>query len=108
MKQIKRFLIIAIIQVLFFQAFSQGFWEVVSTLPDSIFSSCIDISPNGDIYLGMKGISYPGGIYRSTDNAQTWEYLGLDELPVYAIEVCFNGDIIAGVYDGMYKSTDYC
>ncbi|MBN2172941.1 MAG: hypothetical protein JW731_02335 [Bacteroidales bacterium] len=66
----------------------------------------MEISPQGDIYLGMNGFNYPGGIYRSSDNAQTWEYLGLDELPVYAIEVCANGDILTGVFAAMYKSTD--
>ncbi|MCD4683436.1 MAG: T9SS type A sorting domain-containing protein [Bacteroidales bacterium] len=54
----------------------------------------------------MRGYSYSGGIYRSTDNAQTWEYLGLDEKPVYSIEVCTNEDIVTGVKNGIYKSND--
>ncbi|MCD4683437.1 MAG: T9SS type A sorting domain-containing protein [Bacteroidales bacterium] len=54
----------------------------------------------------MWGYSYIGGIYRSTDNAQTWEYLGLDEKPVYSIEVCTNEDIVTGVKNGIYKSND--
>ena len=106
MKQIKRFLLITIIQVLFVQAFSQDFWEMVTTGIDSTFSWCMHISSEGDIYLGMRGWDYPGGIYRSTDNAQTWEYLGLTERPVYGIEVCSNGDIIAGVHSAIYKSSD--
>lgn len=105
MKQIKRFLLITIIQVMFLQAFSQDFWEEI-ILPDSFAYRCMDISPIGDIYLGMRGFSYPGGIYRSTDIAQTWEYLGLDEKPIYALEVCSNGDIIAGVRHGIFKSND--
>ncbi|MCD4791296.1 MAG: T9SS type A sorting domain-containing protein [Bacteroidales bacterium] len=106
MKQIKRFLLITIIQVMFLQAFSQDFWEGVTTTPDSTFYYCIDICSEGDIYLGMNGSNYPGGIYRSTDNAVTWEYLGLTEKPIYAVEVCPSWDIIAGVKNGIYKSND--
>ncbi|MBC8488387.1 MAG: T9SS type A sorting domain-containing protein [Bacteroidetes bacterium] len=105
MKRITRFFLIAILQVTFLQAFSQDFWEEI-ILPDSFAYRCMDISPIGDIYLGMRGFSYPGGIYRSTDNAQTWQYLGLTEKPVYALEVCSNGDIIAGVFSGIFKSSD--
>jgi hypothetical protein len=85
--------------------FSQDFWEGI-TIPDSLQYRCMDMSTNGDIYLGMWGFTYPGGVYRSIDNAQTWQYLGLDEKPIYALEVCSNGDIIAGVYNGIYKSNN--
>ncbi len=105
MKRITRYFLLLIIQVLFVQAFSQDFWEEI-ILPDSFAYRCMDISPIGDIYIGMWGFSYPGGIYRSTDNAQTWEYLGLDEKPIYALEVCSNGHIIAGVRHGIFKSND--
>ncbi|MFU8844194.1 MAG: T9SS type A sorting domain-containing protein [Bacteroidales bacterium] len=102
----KRIIIAAFANLFLVSGFSQNFWEVITTLPDSTFSRCIDISLEGDIYLGMTGFGYPGGIYRSTDNAQTWQYLGLDEKPIYALEVCSNGDIIAGVYSGIFKSSD--
>ncbi|MBC8488386.1 MAG: T9SS type A sorting domain-containing protein [Bacteroidetes bacterium] len=106
MKKITKYFLFLILQVTFLQAFSQDFWELVITGIDSTFSRCIDISPEGDIYLGMNGYSYPGGIYRSTDNAQSWEYLGLDEKPVYSIEVCINGNIVTGVKNGIFKSND--
>ncbi|MEZ5195660.1 MAG: hypothetical protein R2764_04475 [Bacteroidales bacterium] len=54
----------------------------------------------------MWGFEYQGGIYRSTDDAQTWQYLGLDGKPVYELEVCSNGDILAGITHGIYKSND--
>ncbi len=101
----KLFTLILIIHVYHNPIISQDFWEEI-ILPDSFAYRCMDISPNGNIYLGMRGFSYPGGIYRSTDNAQTWEYLGLDEKPIYALEVCTNGDIIAGVFSGIFKSND--
>ncbi len=106
MKRITRFILFVIVQVLFIQTFSQDFWEVITTDPDSTCARCMHINSLGDIYLGMWGFDYPGGIYRSTNNAQTWEYLGLTEKTVYAVEVCSNGDSIAGVYSGIFKSND--
>jgi hypothetical protein len=105
MEIMKKLLLIMLIQGYYLTAISQDFWEEI-ILPDSFAYRCMDIGSNGDIYLGMWGFSYPGGIYRSTDNTQTWQYLGLEEKPIYAIEVCSNGDILAGVYHGMYKSSD--
>lgn len=86
--------------------FTQDFWHPINSVPDSSIIRCMTISQEGDIYIGMNGFDYPGGIYRSTDNAQSWQYLGLTEKPVYTIEVCPNGDILAGVFCGMYKSID--
>ncbi|MCD4791295.1 MAG: T9SS type A sorting domain-containing protein [Bacteroidales bacterium] len=106
MKKITKYFLFLIFQILFLQAFSQDFWELITTEPDSTCARCMHISSLGDIYLGMWGFDYPGGIYRSTDNAQTWEYLGLTEKTVYAVEVCLNGDIITGVKNGIYKSND--
>jgi hypothetical protein len=103
----KRLIFAAIANLLLVWGFPQDFWELITTEPDSTNARSIAISSEGDIYLGMTGFMYPGGIYRSTDNAQTWQYLGFDEKPIYAIEVCSNGDILAGVNNGIYKSTDY-
>lgn len=105
MKRITRYFLFVIIQILCLQTIAQDFWEEIA-IPDTLAYRCMEMSPNGDIYLGMWGFSYPGGIYRSIDNAQTWQYLGLDEKPIYAIEVCSNGDIIAGVFSGIFKSND--
>ncbi len=103
----KRNILITILGIILLtNGYPQDYWQLISTVPDSTFSRCINISPEGNIYLGMCGFDYPGGIYRSTDNAQTWEYLGLTEKPVYTIEICSNGDILAGVFSGIYKSTD--
>ena len=97
-------LYIAVIVIVF--AYTQDFWEPVESAPDSSMIRCMEISPEGDIYIGMHGFDYPGGIYRSTDNAETWEYLGLTEKPVYTIEICPNGDILTGVFAGIYKSSN--
>jgi photosystem II stability/assembly factor-like uncharacterized protein len=101
----KRIILTTITSLLFVFGFSQDYWEAI-TVPDTLTYRCMDISSTGDIYLGMWGFTYPGGIYRSTDDTQTWQYLGLDEKPIYAIEVCSNNDIIAGAYSGIFKSSD--
>jgi photosystem II stability/assembly factor-like uncharacterized protein len=101
----KRIILTIIANLLMAWVFSQDFWEGI-TIPDSLQYRCMEMSVDGDIYLGMWGFNHPGGIYRSLDNAQTWQYLGLDEKPIYALEVCSNGDIIAGVYSGIFKSND--
>lgn len=83
----------------------QDYWEWFPTTPDSSLLRAMAISPEGDIYIGMYGFDMPGGIYRSSDDAQTWQYLGLDDKPVYTLELCNNGDILAGVFCGIHKYT---
>jgi len=102
----KRIILTVIANLLMVCGFSQDFWTNINTTPDSTLISSMIISPSDEIYLGMWGFDYAGGIYRSTDNAQTWEYLGLHGKSVYAIEICTNGDIIAGINLGIYKSSD--
>lgn len=104
---LKNTLLTPILICLSVTAFTQDFWQQINSVPDSSMIRCMTISQEGDIYIGMNGFDYPGGIYRSTDNAQSWQYLGLTEKPVYTIEVCPNGDILAGVVAGIYKSTNY-
>ncbi|MEZ5198508.1 MAG: sialidase family protein [Bacteroidales bacterium] len=101
----KLLLFVLVIQFYSALSISQDFWEGI-IVPDSLNYRCMEMDPNGEIFLGMWGFEYPGGIYRSTDDAQTWQYLGLDGKPVYELEVCSNGDILAGITHGIYKSND--
>ena len=105
MSKVNRLTILVLFVAVSASIYTQDFWEEIP-LPDSLHVRSMQISPQGDFYLGMYGFEMPGGVYKSTDNAQTWEYLGLNEFPVYTIELCANGDILAGVYDEIYKSTD--
>ncbi|MBE0663462.1 MAG: T9SS type A sorting domain-containing protein [Bacteroidales bacterium] len=43
---------------------------------------------------------YPeiGGVYKSTDNGLTWDYVGLQNHQVQAVEVNAEGDLFIGVY----------
>ncbi|MBC8485468.1 MAG: hypothetical protein H8D45_05450 [Bacteroidetes bacterium] len=102
----KNILMLALGFILITNGYSQDYWQDITTTPDSSSINSMAISPSGDIFIGMWGFDDPGGIYRSVDNAQTWEYLGLIEKSVYTIEICPNGDILAGVNAGIYKSTD--
>lgn len=104
---LKNTLLITILICISVFVFAQDYWQHINTTPDSCIIRCMTISQDGDIYIGMDGFESPGGIYRSTDNAQSWQYLGLTEKPIYTIEVCPNGDILAGVFAGIYKSTNY-
>lgn len=83
--------------------YSQDFWEPIATTPDSSNIRTVKIASNGDIYIGMWGVSLPGGIYRSGDEGLNWEYLGLDGEAIYSIVLLPNGEIIAGVKNGIYK-----
>jgi WD40 repeat protein len=104
--KIKRIILTAITNLILVVGFSQDFWTFINTTPDSTLIESMMISPSGDIYLGMSGFDYAGGIYKSTNNGQTWEYSGLNGKGVYALEICPNGDIIAGVFSGIFKSID--
>lgn len=83
-------------------AVAQDFWEPLIH-PDTCAITSIEITPDGDIYLGMGGNGMPGGVYRSQDEAQNWEFLGYNNLTFYDLETCSNGDIIGGSGLGVYK-----
>lgn len=52
--------------------FGQDFWEQLS-IPDSIEIMCFTTNNQGHHFIGAKNDGNPGGVYRSVDNAQTWE-----------------------------------
>lgn len=85
--------------------FTQDYWELIET-PDSSFVRSLAINNDGVIFLGMGGSGASGGIYRSFDEGQTWQYLTFKEHTCYSLEACSNGDVIAGINYGIYKSTD--
>lgn len=84
---------------------AQDYWEVIET-PDSSFVRCLAINSDGIIFLGMGGSGVPGGIYKSIDDGQTWEFLSFNEKTAYSLEVCPNNHLLAGINYGIYKSTD--
>lgn len=62
------------------------------------------IAPNRNIYAAN---TYPTGIYRSTDNGQTWDSLPPpDPHPQHDIAVDLHGAIYVGHGNTVYRSTD--
>jgi hypothetical protein len=65
----------------------------------SEYVSDIAIAPNGDIYISlMCYFADMGGVYKSTDGGNTWQFLGLLNHQVNEIEVNIQGDIFIGVF----------
>ncbi|HET7153268.1 MAG TPA: T9SS type A sorting domain-containing protein [Candidatus Kapabacteria bacterium] len=68
--------------------------------------SALAIAPNGDIYAGGEGL------YRSTDNGVSWKGLPNvtgtlnDEYHIYKLVIDPSGNMLAGVLDSLFRSTD--
>lgn len=52
--------------------FSQAFWEQLY-FPDSVSIQCLTTNELGHIFVGAGDNQETGGVYRSTDNAQSWK-----------------------------------
>jgi len=65
----------------------------------SEFVSDIAISGNGDIYISLM-CYFPdmGGVYKSTDNGNSWEFVGLLSHQVMDVEINSFGDVFIGVF----------
>ncbi len=55
----------------------------------------------GHMFVGTSG-----GVYRSTDNENTWTNVALADTPVTSIAVSSTGQILAGTGAGVYVSSD--
>ncbi len=89
---------------------SDIFWEQLY-FPDTAKIYCIDVNENGDIFVGTGGVNVTGGVYRSTDNAQTWDFVhNLGSAGILSIDISPQGDIFAGSNNGwedhLIKSSD--
>ncbi len=72
------------------------FWNINHT---SETISDIAIAPDGTIYIGlMCFMEDMGGVYKSTDNGITWEYVGFHNNQVLNIELNAEGDLYVGVF----------
>ena len=81
----------------------QDFWEQTSGSQggDGI---ALATNSSGHVFVGTQG----GGIFRSTDNAETWTGIinGLTATNVRALAVSPADHIFAGTFGGVFRSTD--
>lgn len=69
------------------------------------YISDIAIAPDGTIYFCMM-CYFPnqGGVYKSTDNGSTWQYVGLINKQILDLELNAVGDLYIGVFSGFVGS----
>jgi len=79
-------------------------WELIyDTFNSAEYIGDIEITENDVLYICMNAFYYNlGGVYRSTDFGGTWEFLGLLNYTVRAIEFNQNGDLFAGSGVGLF------
>ena len=83
----------------------QDYWEIID-VPDTIQIKSMATNNQNHIFLGTGGNNMFGGIYRSVDNCNTWEYLKFAYLGVYKIYVNEYNHLFTGWIGDMYKSID--
>jgi len=83
--------------------YSQDFWEITAG-PDTTTIWSLAINSNGDIFAGTN----MDGVFRSTDNGDTWTNLGITNYDIYSIVISSDGDIFVPAYQfgGIFHSTD--
>lgn len=82
---------------------AQDFWESGNGPRDGQFFS-IALAANGALLVGTDG----GGVFRSTDNGNTWVFSGIGGKRVVSFFVDANGNILAGTrFYGVYRSIDH-
>jgi len=83
-------------------------WDSVFTTigHPSEYVSDIAVSSAGEIYISlMCFFSNMGGIYRSENGGDTWEYAGLINHQVYSVEFNSNDDLFIGVWSDFIYAT---
>ena len=71
-----------------------------TTVCFGLYVSALAINSNGDIFAGADFINGAGGVFRSTDNGQSWVEVnqGVITTDVRALAINSDGDIFAGTY----------
>lgn len=77
---------------------AQDFWQKIS---DGSFST-FAINSSGHIYGGTART----GVFRSTDNGNSWTNIGLQNTFVEALAINAGGNIFAGTSAGVFRSTN--
>ncbi len=82
---------------------AQDFWEQLP-FPYEVSIMCIATNDQGDIFVGAGNDGDNGGVYRSIDNGQTWEFvLDVYSGAVLSIDINEQGTIYAGTNIGITR-----
>lgn len=85
---------------------SQNFWQQLNT-PDAVQIFDVEVNDTGHIFLASGNQPWgTGGVYRSLDNANSWEKVGLADRIVYSLHIDQFGHIYAGGGNWICKSLD--
>src|SRR3989337_2151152 len=99
----RQILLLAAIFILFFNTYSQDFWQQTNGPCGGSIRS-LAINQSGYIFAGTSN----GGIFRSINNGENWVETGLSAGYIRSLAVNSSGHIFAGVFwGGVYRSTDY-
>ncbi len=96
-------LILLVVLINYSKTYSQDFW-VKTTGPEEVTIHSLAINSNGDIFAGTDS----AGVFRSTDNGESWTNLGIMNYNIYSIGINPNGDILIPTFElgGLFRSTD--
>ncbi len=86
-----------------FQGTGQNFWAQTNG-PQGGDGIALATNASGYVFVGTQG----GGVFRSTDNAETWTAVnnGLTATNVRALAINSADHIFAGTFGGVFRSTD--
>jgi len=98
-------IILSIIAVCFSHLNAQDFWEQTATIPGSLSLGPMIVNEDGHLFVGTKGDPSGNGVFRSTDNGETWTQSGLSGLFIWDLAINSSGHIFAGTMNqGVYRS----
>ena len=92
------FLIILIISSI--DAYSQVVWEEITTPNHKFFS--VAVANNGEIFLGSSSANDTGGVYKSDNGGESWEFIGLEDRSIYSLSFNHEENLLAGVGGGIF------
>jgi hypothetical protein len=98
-----KFSSLAIISLIPLLSFSQLNWQIIE-VPDNIAIISIASNNQNHIFIGATGNQ--GGLYKSTDNCNSWEYLGFQNSGSGHIEINSMNVIYLSGSKYIYKSND--
>lgn len=84
---------------------SQNYWEIIN-VPDTIQIMCMAANNQNHLFLGTGGNNISGGILRSVDSCNSWEFLGFENSSVYSMHINEYNHIFIDWIGDIYKSTD--